>query len=272
MEPVFSGSNRTKIEDKKIDTDLIDAELSNRLFVRLIAKGKRLQKIDFKYSIFDTCYLRNCIFDSCDFTGCRFVGTSLYGSTFSGCQFDYCIFERTIVASDVLRNCCPAAENLKMRFARTLRVNYQQLGDAPAANMAIHVELDATQEHLWKAWRSNDWYYRQKYAKGKRVKAFLDWIGFKCLDWIWGNGENAWKLLRAVIVLLALISFRDVFIHRDPWQVRSYLSAAVQAPQIFLGTTSPSYYSSGYLALIVLCRLIAFAFLMSIVLKRFNRR
>jgi hypothetical protein len=269
---VFSDSNRTKIEDKKIDADLVDADLSNRLFVRLVAKEKRLQKIDFKYSIFDTCYLRKCAFDSCDFTGCRFVGTSLYGSTFLGCKFDYSTFERTIVATDMLRDCCPAPENLKMKFARTLRVNYQQLGDAQAANMAIRVELDATKEHLWKAWRSNDWYYRQKYAKEKRIKAFLDWIGFKFLDWIWGNGESAWKLLRAVIILLALISLRDVFAHRDPWQVHSYLSAAMQAPQIFFGTLWPSYYSSGYLAVIVFCRLVAFAFLMSIIIKRFNRR
>jgi hypothetical protein len=146
----FSDTNRKKVEDKKIDGNLTDAELSNLLFVRLVAKEKEFTKIDFKYCIFDTCYLRQCLFDRCDFTGCRFVGTSFYGSRFSGCKFDYSIFERTIVATDLLRDCCPAPENLKMKFARTLRVNYQQLGDAQAANIAIHVELEATSEHLWK--------------------------------------------------------------------------------------------------------------------------
>ena len=269
---MFSDSNRIKIEDQKIDADVIDAELRNRLFVRLVAKERRFTKVDFKYSIFDTCYLRQCVFDSCDFTGCRFLATSFYGSIFSGCDFDYSIFERTIVTSDLLRNCCPAPENLKMKFARTLRVNYQQLGDAQAANMAIHVELDATREHLWRAWRSNVSYYRHKYPKIKRIKAFFDWLGFKILDWIWGNGESAWKLLRAVVILLALIALKDVFAHRDPWQVGSYLAAGMQAPQIFLGTLSPSYYSAGYLSAIVFCRLVAFAFMMSIVIKRLNRR
>jgi len=159
-----------------------------------------------------------------------------------------------------------------MKFARTLRVNYQQLGDAQAANMAIHVELDATGEHLWKAWHSNVSYYRRKYPKIKRIKAFFDWLGFKILDWIWGNGESAWKLLRAVLILFALIAFKDVFAHRDPWQVGSYLAAAMRAPQIFLGTLSPSNYSAGYLSAIVFCRLVAFAFMMSIVIKRLNRR
>jgi len=191
IQAVFSDSNRIKIEDKKIDADLAADNLSNRLFVRLVAKEKGFTKVDFKYSIFDTCYLRQCTFDGCDFTGCRFLGTSLYGSKFSGCRFDYATFERTVVASDLLNICCPAPENLKMKFARSLRVNYQQLGDVQAANMAIHVELDATKEHLWKAWRSNDWYYRQKYRNWKRFKVFFEWLGFKLLDWIWGNGESS---------------------------------------------------------------------------------
>jgi hypothetical protein len=260
---MFSPSNRVKVEDQKVDADVVDVDLANRLFLRLVAKERRFTKVIFRYSIFDACYFRKCTFESCDFTGCRFIGTNLYGSTFSGCQFDYSTFERTIIASDVLANCCPAPENLKMRFARTLRVNYQQLGDAQAANMAIHVELDATREHLWKAWRSNDWYYRIKYPKGKRIKAFLDWMGFKFLDWTWGNGE---------IVLLAIMTLCDAFAHRDPWLVSSYLSAARQAPQVFLGTLSPPSYSPGYLAAIVFCRLVAFAFLMAIIIKRFNRR
>ena len=47
-----------------------------------------------------------------------------------------------------------------MRFARTLRMNYQQLGDARAANKAI--EIEATEIHLHKAWSSKQSYYRSK--------------------------------------------------------------------------------------------------------------
>ena len=83
----------------------------------------------FKYTIFDTCYFRNCVFDSCDFTGCRFSGTNLIGATFDGCKFDYVIFERTQVDNDSLHAGCPGWENLALRFASTLRTNYQGLGD-----------------------------------------------------------------------------------------------------------------------------------------------
>ena len=115
---MFTPSNRQKVEDQIVDADVAGISLMNKFFVRFGAKDKKFTKVDFRYSIFDTCYLRGCTFDSCDFTGCRFLATSLYGSQFIGCKFDYAVFERTIVDSDILNSSCPGTENLKMRFAR----------------------------------------------------------------------------------------------------------------------------------------------------------
>jgi len=269
---MLSDSNRIHQTDKKIDHDVSGERLMNQLFVRLIAKGKRFTKVDFKYSIFDTCYLRNCTFDSCDFTGCRFVGTSLYGSSFSGCKFDYAIFERTIIDNDLLDVGCPGHENLKMRFARTLRMNYQQLGDAKSANKAIGVELKATEVYLHKAWYSNESYYWHKYSGWKRVAVFIEWVEFKALDKIWGNGESAFKLVRSTIAVLVLMSLIDVLAFRDPKQIQSYLQAVALTPQLFLGTVSPTHYSSLYLTAILVVRLVAVGFFLSIIIKRFNRR
>lgn len=269
---MLSDSNRIHEIDKKFDGDVSDVHFNNRLFVRLVAKGHRFTRVDFRYSIFDACYLRNCTFDSCDFTGCRFVGTNLYGSSFYGCKFEYSSFERTIIDNDILDAGCPGHENLKMRFARTLRMNYQQLGDAKSANKAISVELQATEVHLYKAWHSNESYYRKKYAGLERIKAFFEWIEFKSLDLIWGNGESTLKLFRAIASILILMSLYDVVVFKDPQFLNSYLQAFLDAPQIFLGTLSPKNYSNFYLTLIVFIRLVTFGFLMSIIIKRFNRR
>ena len=269
---MLSDSKRVHQIDKKFDENVSNSKFVNHLFVRLVAKDKRFTNIDFKYSIFDTCYLRACIFDSCDFTGCRFVGTNLHGSNFSGCKFDYSSFERTVIDNDILDTGCPGHENLKMRFARTLRMNYQQLGDAKSANKAIGVELQATEIHLHKAWRSNESYYRKKYAGWDRFKAFIEWVQFKLLDFIWGNGESPSKLLRATLIAFFLMSLIDVWTFRDPQRLDSYRQAFVAAPQIFLGTLSPSYYPSLYLTIILFIRLVAFGFFMSIMIKRFNRR
>jgi hypothetical protein len=269
---MLSESGRVQQIDKKFEVDVLDGNFANQLFVRLVAKDKRFTKVDFKYSIFDTCYLRNCKFDSCDFTGGRFVATNLHGSIFSGCKFDYSTFERTLVDAAILDTECPGHENLKWGFARTLRMNYQQLGDATSVNKAMGVELQASKIHKWKAWRSNESYYRKKYAGGKRVGAFFDWISFTILDFIWGNGESALKLLRAILIVLIFMSLIDVMEFRDRQRLDSFMHALVDAPQIFLGTLFPSNYWSGYLTAILFVRLIALGFFLSIMIKRFNRR
>lgn len=268
----LAPSNRTEVKDQWLKTDLSKARLSNGLFVRLIAKGKRISNVDFTYSIFDACYFRNCVFDSCDFTGCRFIGTNLIGSSFSGCIFDYATFERTLVDDDILTSGCPGYENLKLKFARSLRTNFQQVGNVKAANKAIKIELAATEIHLRKAWRSNESYYRKKYVGTDRLKAFFEWIVFKALDFVWGNGESTIKLARAVLVVLGIMTMVDVVKFKDPLALGSYGHSLLQMPQVFLGTLSPNYYSGGYLAAITFVRLVALAFFMSIIIKRFNRR
>ncbi|XOF33911.1 MAG: pentapeptide repeat-containing protein [Candidatus Electrothrix sp. YB6] len=268
----FVNSNREHFIDQRFDKDVSDIEYSNKLFLRIVAKDKRFEKVVFKHSIFDTTYFRNCVFDSCDFTGCRFVGVNLYGAKFTGCKFDYATFERTIIASDVLDNCCPGWDNLKLKFARTLRVNFQQLGDSKSANKAIKVELNATEIHLKKSWRSNESYYRKKYRGWKRIGKFLEWLNFKILDFIWGNGENTYKLTRTVILLLIVMALFDVLSFQDPTRIKSYSDAILKMPEIFLGITSPKKYPNWYIAIIFFTRLVAMGFFMSIIIKRFNRR
>jgi len=258
--------------DKRVDSDIGEVSFTNHLFERLAAKSKTFSRVDFSHSTFDACYLRKCVFDSCDFTGCRFIGTNLVGSTFSGCRFDYATFERTHIENEILDTECPAYENLKMRFARSLRVNYQQLGDTVSANKAIGVELAATELHLYNVWQSNSSYYRKKYKGIIRIRAWFQWLNFKILDYVWGNGESTTKLARTLIFLFAVMTAIDVIQYRDVSLVSSYFSAFVEAPQIFLGASVPLHYPKFYLTLIILLRLIAFGFLMAIIVKRFNRR
>lgn len=265
-------SGRRLETDKKFDADETSVRFSNYLFLRLVAKGKSFTNGDFKYTIFEACYLRDCSFDSCDFTGCRFIGTNLHGSKFSGCKFDYATFERTSVDPDILDTECPGHENLKAKFARTLRTNYQQLGDAVAANKAMKVELQATEVHLHKAWNSNEAYYRKKYSGWRRIKSFIEWFEFKALDFIWGNGESALKLCRSALIILCIMAIFDILKFGDPQRLSSYTKAIVTASEIFLGVLAPDYYAKWYLAIITFVRLIAIGFFLSILIKRFNRR
>jgi len=269
---MLKPSNRQKHIDERFDSDVSGEDYGNQLFLRVVAKQRQFKDVVFKYTIFDTCYFRNCVFVSCDFTGCRFSGTNLLGSTFSGCKFDYAIFERTQVDKSILDVGFPGWENLSQRFARTLRTNYQSLGDVESAKKALAIELEATEIHLYKAWSSNESYYRNKHKGPRRIEAFLRWQRFKALDLIWGNGESTWKLIRAVFVIFIIMSVHHVLRFGDPNTVASYLEACRLMPGIFLGVSKPEGYSDLNLALISIVRLVAVGFFLSTIVKRFGRR
>jgi hypothetical protein len=177
-----------------------------------------------------------------------------------------------MIGDEILDTGCPAFENLKRRFARTLRINFQQIGDAKAANKAIGVELQATETHLYKSVLSNESYYRSKYRGLKRAVMFFEWMEFKLLDFIWGNGESLLKLGRAVVLVFLFMAVVDVRFWGQPDKVDSYISAFENVPQIFLGVLTPENYPKTYVTVITFIRLIAMGFFLSIIIKRFNRR
>ncbi|AMK75955.1 MULTISPECIES: pentapeptide repeat-containing protein [Methylomonas] len=269
---MIQDSGREKLSDKKFDSPVNKEKFINKLFERLVALKVEFKNVDFRYCIFDAVYIRNCIFEDCDFTGCRFVNCNLAGSSFNGCKFDYATFDKTHIDNDILDVGCPGPENLKLKFARSLRLNYQQIGDAKSANKAINIELQATEDHLHKAWKSKESYYRKKYKGINRLKVFGEWVEFKLLDLIWGNGESTWKLCRAVLMVLLIITGVHAIGFGDPTLVKSYFEALLISPQVFLGILEPSAYPKLYLTAILLVRLIMFGFFMSIIIKRFNRR
>jgi Pentapeptide repeats (9 copies) len=266
-------SNRIEQKDQAIRQNIEDADWSNIQFLRLVAIGKKFKNVNFSNTTFDACYLRNCQFDSCNFTGARFSGSNLHGANFAGCRFDYALFERTIIDESILKNNCPAFENQKMWFARSLRTNFQQTGNSRAVNLAIRVELEATETHLRKSWKSNDHYYRTKYSSlASRIGQFASWAKFKCLDYIWGNGESVGALFRSVVVLLLAVTAFDLSLSTATLTWSEFGSALWRAPQILFGVTAPEYISPGWLTLATALRFVMFGFFMSIIIKRYNRR
>jgi hypothetical protein len=269
--PHLISNRRRHIVDYKFGSDLNDARHYNRLFVRTAAKGRSFTNVDFKYSIFESCYFRDCVFKDCNFTGCKFSSSNFRGSCFSNCKFDYASFDKTFVEPEILENSCPGFENLKLHFARSLRINYQSLGDAASVNRAMALELQATGIHLHKSWSSTEAYYRSKYQGVQRLRMFFRWFGFRFMDLIWGNGESAVKLLRATFALIVVMATIHLFVFKQTTLFDAFRAIGYM-PQVLLGVGSPEAYFGWYLALILLIRLILFGLFMSILIKRFSRR
>jgi hypothetical protein len=135
------------------------------------------------------------------------------------------------------------------------------------------VELEATEVHLHKAWKSNDHYYRKKYPGFlNRARQFVSWLKFKILHYIWGNGESVAALLTAVAALVAALAALDLYLNPLISELSNIYASLLRAPQILLGINPPNYFSPVWMTIITLVRLIAFALFMSILIKRFNRR
>ncbi len=270
---MFSDTAKAPLIDKKFQQDETDVRYVGHVFLRLSAKGRKFTNVDFRYTIFDTCYFRNAQFDSCDFTGCRFIGTNFHGAIFSGCCFDYASFERTSVDPSILDTEYPKPENLRARFARTLRMNFAQLGDVSSANKAMRLELQATGIHNRKAVFSGEKYYRCKYKGVLWWKALYDLILFDLGDFVWGNGESLARLLRCVLLILIFMTIYDVISFENPNLSTDWWSGFLRSCEVFMGVpTDFDNYPKPYLTIVTLIRLISIGFLLSIIIKKFNRR
>lgn len=267
--------NREVITDYYVPKDVVDEQESLRfkVFIRLNAKKITFRNVSFLHCIFDSCYLNNCVFDSCDFTGCKFLGSNFHQTAFKGCNFIFATFERCQIDDDILISEAPREENLRMHFARSLRANYQQVGDAKAANKAINVELEATSKYLYKSWKSKQTYYKEKYPGFLNSSIqFLKWIEFWVLHFIWGNGESILKFARTIVITLFLISIYDTYTNGNPLDLSEYWVNFLKAPSVFLGVSSPTNFSTGALSIITGIKFISIALLTTLLVKRFSRR
>lgn len=166
----------------------------------------------------------------------------------------------------------PAEENLRAKLLRTLRVNFQQQGDAVSVKKIISLELAATQIHLKKSWLSGGEYYRKKYRDFDRVKKFWEWALFKFLDFVWGNGESVAKLLRTTLIIMLAISSREFLYLTDKNDFSAVINCLIISPSIFFGVTKGLNYEEYTLTAIYFLRLVVFGLFMSIVIKRISRR
>lgn len=256
-------------------TNIENQDYTHILFTRLVAsKNTKFTNVNFSYCIFDHAYLRECSFDNCLFLGCKFLNSNFNGSSFIKCDFRYCFFDKTFIDEDFLDN-MPEEKNLKQRLLRTIRINYQQLGDSKNVNKVMLLELQATRDYLKDAAFSDEKYYQKKYGGfKKRTKAIINLICFIFWDFIWGNGEKLSNLIRLFIFVLIGIVIYDMY-HASPQDSDSLsylINSIFRSVAIFFSVENPDNFSDSFKTLIVFIRLFLFALFISILVKRLNRR
>lgn len=247
---------------------------SNKLFIRAVATKFLFDSIDFSKTIFENCYLRDCRFISCNFEGAKFIGCNLNNSYFENCNFDYATFEKSFIDEEILE-CAPKNENLKYKFARSLRLNYASLGDNIAVSKAIKVEIAATKKHLLDSWSSGDEWHQKKYGGlKKRTIQFIKWIKFSLLDFLWGNGESLWKLVKSNLYLFFFLTLWDMFLNQKYSISELLITFTVRIPSKYFGLNviELNYYPQFLEMSLIVIRLISFGLFMSILVKKYNKR
>jgi hypothetical protein len=256
------------IENKEFGGDVQTEDLSMRELSRLFAVDVVFADVSFKQCDFSRCYFRNCRFIRCNFTGANIKESNFKGSQFEECDFRYSTWEKTLLDEHFLDTCLPSEENLARDLARSLRVNFSQVGNYEAVNKAASIEVSLTGQHLYNAAYSRQSYYRAKYKGWSRLVHAIKHAHWKALDLLWGNGESITCVARsgfAVIVIAAL------FILRDHSQLL-FLSAFWVAFTSFWGIQSGVNLADTYMVALTVVRFILFGLFMAILVKRLSRR
>lgn len=281
-------SKRFELKDKMFFSDLKEGKyfyiehlkFEKYLFTRAVATNFLFKNIDFSKAIFDSCYLKDCRFTNCNFVGAKFTNCNLQGSYFEFCNFDYVIFEKTFVDDEIF-SCAPKRNNLKYKFARSLKLNYASIGDYIKASNAVKIELKATKSHLYDTWSLSDEYHLSKYGGiRRRSLQFWKWLKVCILDLLWGNGESLWRLIRFNLILFFILTVYHILHERTTDIITILNTFSVKVPSNYFGISVKGdsnenyffYYPEWLNLFLVITRLICFGLLMSIIIKKYNRR
>ena len=256
------------IENKKFRGDVQSEDLSTREFSRVFAVGVAFVDVSFKQCDFSHCYFRNCRFIRCNFTGANIKESNFKGSQFEECDFRYSTWEKTLLDEHFLDTCLPSEENLARDLARSLRVNFSQVGNYEAVNKAASIEVSLTGQHLYNAAYSRQSYYRAKYKGWSRLVHAINHAHWKALDLLWGNGES---IVRVALSGVAVIVIAALFILRDHSQLL-FPTAFWVAFTSFWGIQSGVNLADTYMVALTVVRFILFGLFMAILVKRLSRR
>lgn len=276
--PILSETNKNIFEDKYFDKsiNIDDVYLEhqknpykNAVYKRVNCKKKiRIRGISFEHSFFNSCTMRNVVFEECSFVNCRFINCDFKDSYFNNCDFRYSQFNNTFVDIDIIKT-SPREHNLKAKFLRSLRVNFQQLGMKKKEEIIIKEEIKSQKEFLKSSWSSQDDYYKEKYRGIKRLYKFIEWTTFVVNDIIWGAGESIKKCITSTIfflILIALITKEEVGFLDNFIDISYYFIGSIDK-SIIIDNLSPEIKS-----LIICVRYIVFGAILSIIIKRFSTR
>lgn len=176
-------------------------------FTDVRGKGATFQDFDFSYCIFTRAYFHNATFSNCKFVGAHFIDCNFRNAELRDCDFSYSSFSGTRIETKQILENLPSWPNVRRELLQILRRNAASVGDYRSEKAFVIREIESKKEHLRRAWRQDEPYYKRKYHPRFRwVVAGLELLALKMDNFVWGHGERLWKAPIALALLIAVFS------------------------------------------------------------------
>ena len=205
-----------KIKNKYISSQLFDDKsIENKkfyhcVFANISFKNAKLKDLSFLNCVFFNCYFKEAEIENCEITGCKFIDCNFRKIKISSKEdstFQYSCFKNCYVPYDVMEKNLPIQPNISEEMVRNLEIETYQLGAYEEYLKYKRKRISLDEKRLGKAFhRADDW-NKGHYTRKESWGALLDWLWSKFKGFIWGHGENGWKLLASFLVLVFLLPF-----------------------------------------------------------------
>ena len=215
--PVGSGEAPAQLGQPIVRVPLSHAthqrlNLTNRRFEDLNANQATFRDCDFSYSVFERAYLRGATFENCRFVGCRFVDSNLRGTHLHVCEFKYASFQRTLLEPKEILAVLLQEPNLRRDSLQNLRANAVEIGDYASQRLFVLAEVEANRDHLTRALKGSEDYYRRKYPGAlDKLRALAALARLRIGGMVWGHGERPLRMLGSATVLVAALTLLNLW-------------------------------------------------------------
>ena len=186
-----------------------DSDFKHCTFANISFKKATIQDGMFLDCVFIGCYFRRATLNNSSFVGCRFIDCHFDYIAIKSSQFKYSSFRGCQIPFAELEHSLPPEPNLKEALARNLFVESSRLGLSSEARQYRMTEIKAREAHLCAAVAGSSQWYQEHFNLFERFIAGTELLISLSNRYLWGYGEQIWRLF--INVLIISLSFPFIF-------------------------------------------------------------
>lgn len=199
-----------KFVNEKIDKKMNPVqrlEVHNSIFEDMGFRETKIANCDFSHNTFVNCYFKNTEFWNVDFTGSRFIDCNFDGAKIQHSDFIYCKFCGCFIEYETMLNNLPNEYNLREKLCRNLSLESLNAGYDKDYKKYFYEMKKAGEIDNFETFRLNPKHYYKQKSISEKIIAFFEFCFSKFNKFIWGYGENIFRLFTMLIIIIVLFAF-----------------------------------------------------------------